>query len=139
MSSYNNSIVPNGTFRYLFPWIFSGRWSIKIKLNQYLVPSFLVLGLIFWKYVLYPMYFWVLPTFTTVGFYQMDGFYFFNHCKISQNSKLLFLSLLIYYLYKNTIHDMCHHVFMYDVRDKNTNSQTNDSIKYISNTHGGVI
>ena len=39
--------------------------------------------------------------------------------------KLLFLSLLIYYLYKNIIHDICHHIFMYDGRDKNTNSQTN--------------
>ena len=32
---------------------------------------------------------------------------------------------------------MYHHVFMYDGRDKNINSQTNSSIKYISNTHGG--
>ena len=41
--------------------------------------------------------------------------------------KLLFLSLLIYYLYyylyKNTTHDICHHIFMYDERDKNTNLQ----------------
>ena len=36
--------------------------------------------------------------------------------------KLLFLSLLIYYLYKNTTHDICHHIFIYDGRDKNTNS-----------------
>ena len=28
---------------------------------------------------------------------------------------------------------------MYDGRDKNTNSQTNDSIKYISNIHEGVM
>jgi hypothetical protein len=34
---------------------------------------------------------------------------------------------------------MCHHVFMYDGRDKNTNLQINGSIKYISNTHGGVL
>ena len=34
---------------------------------------------------------------------------------------------------------MCHHVFMYDGRDKYTNSQINSSIKYISNTHGGVM
>jgi hypothetical protein len=34
---------------------------------------------------------------------------------------------------------MCYHVFIYDGRDKNTNSQTNGSIKYISNTHGGVM
>ena len=35
---------------------------------------------------------------------------------------------------------MCHHVFMYDGRDKNTNSETNVSaIKYILNTHGGVM
>ena len=26
---------------------------------------------------------------------------------------------------------MCHHVFMYDGRDKTTNSQTNSSTKYI--------
>ena len=26
--------------------------------------------------------------------------------------------LLIYYLYKNITDDMCHHVFMYDGRDK---------------------
>ena len=54
--------------------------------------------------------------------------------------KLLFLSLLIYYLYyclyKNTTHDMCHHVFMYD---EDTNSQTNGSIKYIPNTYGGLM
>ena len=31
-----------------------------------------------------------------------------------------------------------HHIFIYDGRDKNTNSQTKGSIKYISNTHGGV-
>ena len=31
---------------------------------------------------------------------------------------------------------MCHHVFMYDNgRDENNNSQTNTSIKYISNTY----
>ena len=34
---------------------------------------------------------------------------------------------------------MCHHVFIYDERDKNTNSQTNGSFKYISNTHEGVM
>ena len=34
---------------------------------------------------------------------------------------------------------MCHHVFMYDGRDKNINSQINSSIEYISNTHGGVM
>jgi len=28
---------------------------------------------------------------------------------------------------------MCHHVFMYDRRDQNNNSQTNASIKYILN------
>ena len=30
---------------------------------------------------------------------------------------------------------MCYHMFMYDEKDKNTNSQTNGSIKYISNIH----
>ena len=30
-------------------------------------------------------------------------------------------------------------VFMYEERDKNTNSQTNGSIKYISNTHDGMM
>ena len=34
---------------------------------------------------------------------------------------------------------MCDHVFIYDGRDKTTNSQTNVSIKYISNIHGGVM
>ena len=29
---------------------------------------------------------------------------------------------------------MCHHVFIYDERDKNTNLQTNGLVKYISNT-----
>ena len=30
---------------------------------------------------------------------------------------------------------MCHHVFMYDGRDKTTNSQTNSSTKYIYRIH----
>jgi len=34
---------------------------------------------------------------------------------------------------------MCHHVFMYDGRDKNTDSQTIYSIRYISNTYGGEM
>ena len=34
---------------------------------------------------------------------------------------------------------MCHHVFMYDKRDKNINSPTNGSIKYISNAYRGVM
>ena len=50
----------------------------------------------------------------------------------------MFLSLLIYYLYKNTTDDMYHRVFMYDRRYRNTNSQANTSIKYMSNTHGYV-
>ena len=41
---------------------------------------------------------------------------------INVKSKLLFLSLLYYHVYKNTTHDKCHCVFMYDERDKNTNS-----------------
>jgi len=49
-----------------------------------LVSPFLVLGPTFWKYqVLYPRYFWVLSTFTPIWFYQMDGSYFFQYCKIS--------------------------------------------------------
>ena len=27
--------------------------------------------------------------------------------------------------------DMCHHIFIYDGRDKNVNSQTNSSVRYI--------
>ena len=50
--------------------------------------------------------------------------------------KLLFLLLLIYYLYKNNTHDISRHIFIYDERDKNINSQTNGSIKYKSNIHG---
>ena len=53
--------------------------------------------------------------------------------------KLLFLSLLYYYLYKNTTHDIYHHIFMYDGSDKNINSQTNSSTKHILNTYGGVM
>ena len=34
---------------------------------------------------------------------------------------------------------MCHNVFMYGRRYKNTNSQTNDSVKYISNTYEGMM
>ena len=33
---------------------------------------------------------------------------------------------------------MCYHVFMYDERDKATNSQTNSSTKYIYRIHGEV-
>ena len=59
------------------------------------------------------------------------------------NSKLIYPSLLVYNLcivyIKNIIHGMCHHVFMCDRRDKNTNSQISSSIKCISNTHEGVI
>ena len=38
---------------------------------------------------------------------------------------------------------MCHHVFKYDERDKDTNlqtnnSKTNSSAKYILNTYGGA-
>ena len=40
---------------------------------------------------------------------------------------------------KNTTHGMCHHVFMYDERNKNINLQTNSSTKYTSNTYGGVM
>ena len=32
-----------------------------------------------------------------------------------------------------------HHIFMYDGRDKNTNSQINSSTKHILNTYGGVM
>ena len=53
--------------------------------------------------------------------------------------KLLFLSLLIYYLYyclyKNITHNIYHHIFMYDGRDKNTNLQTNSLTKYILNIY----
>ena len=42
-------------------------------------------------------------------------------------------------MYENTTHDICHHVFKYDGRDKNINSQTNNSTKYVSNTYGGVM
>ena len=34
---------------------------------------------------------------------------------------------------------MCQHVFMYDGRDKNINSQTNSSTKYVLNAYGGVM
>jgi len=41
---------------------------------------------------------------------------------ININSKLIFLLVLYYYVYKNTTHDKCHCVFMFDERDKSTNS-----------------
>ena len=53
--------------------------------------------------------------------------------KIIKHINILFMLLL----YKNATHDMYHHIFMYDGRDENINSQTNGSIKYISNIHGG--
>ena len=31
------------------------------------------------------------------------------------------------------------HIFMYDERDKNINSQINNSTKYITNIYGGVM
>ena len=34
---------------------------------------------------------------------------------------------------------MCHHVLMYDGKNKDINPQVNDSTKYISNTYGGVM
>ena len=34
---------------------------------------------------------------------------------------------------------MCHHVLMYDEKDKDISPQVNDSTKYISNTYGGVM
>ena len=56
--------------------------------------------------------------------------------------KLLFQSLLIYYLYyylyKNITNYICHYIFMYDGKDKNINSQTNSSTKHILNTYGGA-
>ena len=42
--------------------------------------------------------------------------------------------LLIYKKYPQYVYE-----FMYDGRDKNTNSQTNVSFKYLSKTHGGVM
>ena len=34
---------------------------------------------------------------------------------------------------------MCHHILMYDGRNKNTNLETNGSIKYISIIYEGVM
>ena len=34
---------------------------------------------------------------------------------------------------------MCHYVFMYDGTDMTTNSQINNSTKYITNIYGGVM
>ena len=41
--------------------------------------------------------------------------------------------------YKYTTHGMGHYIFVYDGRDKNTNSQTNSSTKYILNTCEDVM
>jgi hypothetical protein len=46
---------------------------------------------------------------------------------------------------KNTIHNVCQYIFMYEGSDKNINfhvvhiAQTKCSIKYISNIYGGVM
>ena len=61
-----------------------------------------------------------------------------NQYKILKLLFLLLLYYLYYYLYKNTTHDICHHISMYDGRDKNINSQTNISTKNILNTYGVV-
>ena len=72
----------------------------------------------------------------------------YNYNKILKCTNMKFqkitISIIINILFmlsfiKNITHDMCHHIFMYDGRNKNTNSQTNYSIKYISNIHGGVM
>ena len=54
-------------------------------------------------------------------------------------SIIINILFILLYLYKNTTHDICHHIYMYDEWDKNTNSQTNNSTRYISNTYGGVM
>ena len=46
--------------------------------------------------------------------YKILSYYFYHYW---------YIIYVIVYI-KNAIHDMCHHVFMYDGRDKNTNSQT---------------
>ena len=51
---------------------------------------------------------------------------------------MLLIYDLYYCLYKNTTHGICHHIFIYDGRDKNTSSQTKGSTKHILNTHGGA-
>ena len=59
-----------------------------------------------------------------VTFKSESRLYNYNKILKCTNKKinLLFLLLIIYYLYKNTTHGICHHIFMYDGRDKNTNS-----------------
>ena len=63
----------------------------------------------------------------------------YNYNKIlkctNTKSKLLFLPFLIYYyviVYIKILSMIC---VMYDGKDKNTDSQTNNPTKYISNTH----
>ena len=46
----------------------------------------------------------------------------------------ILIEYLYFYLYKNTTNDICHHVFIYDGRDKTTNSQTIRT-KYIYRIH----
>ena len=69
----------------------------------------------------------------------------YNYNKIvctNINSKLLFIPLLIYYLcywlYK-ILPMICVTMYMHDGSDKNTKLQIHNSIKYISNTHEGVM
>ena len=52
---------------------------------------------------------------------------------------MLLIYDLYYCLYKNTTHGICHHIFMYDGRDKNINSQINSSIKHALYAYEGVM
>ena len=42
-------------------------------------------------------------------------------------------------VYIKILPTMCHHVFMYDGKDKTTHSQTNSSTKYIYRIHVEVL
>ena len=62
--------------------------------------------------------------------------YSYNKVKVHQYKILNYYSYHYYIIiYINTIHNKCHCVFMYDERDKNTNSYINSLIKYIYQTH----
>ena len=50
--------------------------------------------------------------------YKILSYYFYHYW---------YIIYVIVYI-KNAIHDTCHHVFMYDGRDKNINSQTNGQL-----------
>ena len=72
---YQMVLLCTFTLKFFFLTVDSWKVFIKFKLNQYSVSLFGI-----WSHILEVLdtLSQVLPTFTTVGFYQMDGSFFFQ-------------------------------------------------------------